>query len=65
MNPKEEMTFCKALKTFLGCFGQICILLVVVAVLGGACCLPLAMHKQSLEHITGHQVSWWDAYWTK
>jgi hypothetical protein len=25
----------------------------------------LAIHKHSLEHIVGHPVSWWDAFWTK
>lgn len=25
----------------------------------------LAMHRRSLEHVTGHPVSLWDAYWTR
>jgi hypothetical protein len=35
-----------------------------LSALVGAMVLPICCHKDSLERMVGHRVSWWDAYWT-
>lgn len=43
---------------------QFGVLLVVLVVAVGLSFIPLYLHKEALEHIVGHSVTWWDAFWT-